>query len=45
MGMRNVTAMRAKVPDMTTTVATRTITALVSGSTRPSWTRYGRRSG
>ncbi|NUK00088.1 YoaK family protein [Streptomyces lunaelactis] len=32
MGMRNVTAMRAKVPDMTTTVATRTITALVSGS-------------
>ncbi|MFF3454932.1 YoaK family protein [Streptomyces sp. NPDC002730] len=32
MGMRNVTAMRAHVPDLPTTLVTRTITALVSGS-------------
>ncbi|WP_328680895.1 DUF1275 domain-containing protein [Streptomyces sp. NBC_00322] len=32
MGMRNVTAMRARVPDLPTTLVTRTITALVSGS-------------
>ncbi|UZJ32078.1 YoaK family protein [Streptomyces endophytica] len=32
MGMRNVTAMRSASPDLTTTVATRTMTALVSGS-------------
>ncbi|MEU5021113.1 YoaK family protein [Streptomyces angustmyceticus] len=32
MGMRNVTAMRAAVPDFTTTVETRAMTALVSGS-------------
>ncbi|MGW7574810.1 YoaK family protein [Streptomyces sp. NPDC054765] len=32
MGMRNVTAMRAAAPDLTTTVETRAMTALVSGS-------------
>ncbi|WP_414506945.1 YoaK family protein [Streptomyces sp. NEAU-L66] len=32
MGMRNVTAMRAAPPDLTTTVETRAMTALVSGS-------------
>ncbi|MEU5211424.1 YoaK family protein [Streptomyces sp. NPDC020742] len=32
MGMRNVTAMRVATPDLTTTVATRAMTALVSGS-------------
>ncbi|MEU9500770.1 YoaK family protein [Streptomyces sp. NPDC048196] len=32
MGMRNVTAMRSAPPDLTTTVATRTMAALVSGS-------------
>ncbi|GAB7034456.1 YoaK family protein [Streptomyces sp. NPDC021749] len=32
MGMRNVTAMRSAPPDLTTTVETRTVTALVSGS-------------
>nr|WP_202487171.1 YoaK family protein [Streptomyces sp. SID8354] len=32
MGVRNVTAMRAAVPDLPTTVATRAMTALVSGS-------------
>ncbi|AOP46655.1 YoaK family protein [Streptomyces lydicus] len=32
MGMRNVTALRAAAPDLTTTVETRAMTALVSGS-------------
>ncbi|RXS67560.1 DUF1275 domain-containing protein [Streptomyces sp. TM32] len=32
MGMRNVTAMRVSAPDLTTTVETRAMTALVSGS-------------
>ncbi|WP_039637726.1 YoaK family protein [Streptomyces sp. 769] len=32
MGMRNVTAMRVAAPDLTTTVETRAMTALVSGS-------------
>ncbi|WP_438488756.1 YoaK family protein [Streptomyces sp. S186] len=32
MGVRNVTAMRVAVPDLPTTVATRAMTALVSGS-------------
>ncbi|MGW7489220.1 YoaK family protein [Streptomyces sp. NPDC054786] len=32
MGMRNVTAIRAAAPDLTTTVETRAMTALVSGS-------------
>ncbi|MFD8548241.1 YoaK family protein [Streptomyces sp. NPDC059649] len=32
MGMRNVTAIRAAPPDLTSTVETRTMTALVSGS-------------
>ncbi|MCX4825279.1 DUF1275 domain-containing protein [Streptomyces sp. NBC_01142] len=32
MGMRNVTAMRAHVPDMPTTLTTRTLAALASGS-------------
>ncbi|MFJ9418107.1 YoaK family protein [Streptomyces sp. NPDC101227] len=32
MGIRNVTAMRVAVPDLTTTVETRAMTALVSGS-------------
>ncbi|WP_260867618.1 YoaK family protein [Streptomyces sp. SAJ15] len=32
MGMRNVTALRAKVPDLPTTLATRSMAALVGGS-------------
>ncbi|WP_238431437.1 YoaK family protein [Streptomyces cavernae] len=32
MGMRNVTTMRVGVPDLTTTVATRTLTAFLGGS-------------
>lgn len=45
MGMRNVTAMRARVPDLPTTLVTRTITALVSGSTLGHDTALGYGSG
>ncbi|MET7796950.1 YoaK family protein [Streptomyces decoyicus] len=47
MGMRNVTAIRAAVPDLTTTVETRAMTALVSGSPlgRDKRLGYGSRAG
>lgn len=41
MGMRNVTAMRAAPPDLTTTVETRAMTALVSASPLGRDTRLG----
>ncbi|MFG2136924.1 YoaK family protein [Streptomyces sp. NPDC048650] len=47
MGMRNVTAMRVGAPDLTTTVTTRAMTALISGSPIGHDTRlgYGKHAG
>ncbi|MFE7316251.1 YoaK family protein [Streptomyces sp. NPDC057555] len=45
MGMRNVTALRVAAPDLTTTVATRAMTALVSGSVLGGDRRLGDRGG
>ena len=45
MGMRNVTAMRVAAPDLSTTVETRALTALVSGSALGGDRRLGYGSG